>query len=207
MINITGGSPESAGLGQSSTELLTAQGWQDYIPLPHATRSHCLVKINTTHVLMADHHSYIFSNDQGFVRIADMIRPRDQAACALHGTNYVIVAGGTGPHPKGQWRQSVGYTTEVFSLQDMKWHQGPAFGPDGPYPDPPALYGGVMISEGENTFMFGEKKIFWLFTGAGSAGIDGWKWVLLQDHLKFRVYWDAFIVPSYNCSGGLQHID
>lgn len=157
-----------------------------------------MVKINTTHALLAggyDEHvqgavtsaAYIFSNDQGFVRVGDMTQPRNHAACGLHGTSYVIMAGGQGS-------RNAQLTSEYFSLDDMRWHQGPAIGKD--IGKDPGVSAGKIVSTENETFLFGQFQLFQLDTDA-----DEWKWVVVRELLNYRKFYDAFLMPSFNCRG------
>ena len=161
-----------------------------------------MVKINTTHALLAggyDEHvqgyatsaAYIFSNDQGFVRVGDMTQRREHAACGLHGTSYVIMAGGQG---SGSGSGSAQLTSEYFSLDDMRWHQGPAIGKD--VGKDPGVSGGKIVSTENETFLFGQFQLFQLDTDA-----DEWKWVVVRELLNYRKFYDAFLMPSFNCRG------
>ena len=91
---VTGGTDWELGSWLASAELLIDGEWEAGVDLPVAVQAHCMVQLNYSHVFYsggweADGNitksSYIYSNEGGFQRLADMETSRAWHGCALKG--------------------------------------------------------------------------------------------------------------------------
>merc|ERR1711892_89346 len=162
---VTGGSDGQSAL--SSTEVLTGNTWHSSTPLPTPLDSHCMVKINSSHVFIAgglDHNgystaaAYLYSSTSGFTTLPSMAKPRHYHACGILGTDVWVGGGRTEGTGGGVLK-----TVETSSLASEFWTKGP--------PLPVATSGGRMMTVDGSLFMFGNRVIWQLKT---TGGEDYW---------------------------------
>merc|ERR1712106_470739 len=163
---VTGGYYASGHL-LSSTEELTGNTWHSSTPLPTPLDSHCMVKINSSHVFIAgglDHNgysttaAYLYSSTSGFTTLPSMAKPKHYHACGVLGTDVWVGGGRTEGTGGGVLK-----TVETFSLASESWSKGP--------PLPIATSGGRMMTVDGSLFMFGNRVIWQLKT---TGGEDYW---------------------------------
>ena len=87
--------------------------------------------------------AYLFSDNAGFVRLANMSTPRRFHSCGLNAGDLIIVAGGLIKNHDGTLN-----STEIFNLSTLTYVTGPVL--------PAATYGAAMISDNAGTILIGE---------------------------------------------------
>ena len=101
-----------------------------------------MVRVNQSHILITGGEratSYLYSEDTGFTRIADMRTPnRRNHGCSLIKDNVVIIAGG--------WY--AGLRTEYLDLTTLTWSEGP---------ETPTL---VFMAQMVGSYLIGHDKIY-----------------------------------------------
>merc|ERR1712106_637196 len=161
---VTGGYDERGNV-LTSTEVLTGNTWLSSTPLPTPLDSHCMVKINSSHIFMAggsDYSgyyavTYLYSSTSGtFSPLPDMAMARDDHACGILGTD-VWVGGGY------NYSVAAGKSVEAFSLTSQAWREGP--------PLPIGTRAGRMMTVDGSLLMFGNRVIWQLKT---TGGQDYW---------------------------------
>jgi len=156
----------------ASTTLWDGASWLNTTQqpeLPDYTVGHCLVRLNSSHVLLTGGTlawesgapettaSYLYSQDSGFVRVNDMPTPRALHGCGVH-QGEVVVAGGWGGGSQ---------TSDIFSLETLTWQTGPRLSSGQGY-----ARTADFISWNNRAFWVGEKWV-WELTGAEKSS---WKW-------------------------------
>ena len=187
-----------------STELWDGERWSSHDPLPETLHSHCLVRLNNTHVFLTGGHSsryngysrasYFYSKATGFQRAPDMRGRRRHHRCGLHDGRYVIVAGGSGDvfvAGGGDLYEDVWITSsssECFDLETGTWYKGPSVDTFD--------FGQHLVSWGSHTYCIGWKKI-WEFVKTGHV----WEWVEVAEMETQRQHetFQAFLVSAQDC--------
>jgi len=185
---VTGGHDEVE--YHDTVEFWDDHSWHDYTPLPDRLSGHCLVKLNTTHLLLAGGRneeqsaaSYLFSKETGWVRQADMINARSYFSCALiKDQGLVVVAGGS------VFNFGTQKKTEFFNLGNLTWSHGPDL--------PIGISGSKMISlEGNQVFLLGKNKILQLKPLELST-VSWWRWIEVREMKDERSSWDFVGIKS-----------
>jgi len=107
-----------------TTEIWSNGRSKPHVRLPTELNDHCVTPLNTTHVLLtggkkgfntiAD--AFIYSEEDGFIKIDDMKTARSGHACYAIDDNTVLIAGGC-----------YGKSTEILDLTSLTWSPGPEF--------------------------------------------------------------------------------
>ena len=153
-----------------------------------------MVRLNSTHVLLTGGKdpytsksgyaaSYIHSKATGFVPVEDMNTPRHSHACGLvDGNKAFVVAGSDG------FTDIAGKTSEYFSLETLKWHEGPSI--------PGDTWGGEMVSWNNRTYFLGHKDILELVKSE-----NVWEWLKVGEMRIKRRFFKAFAMKAEDCMG------
>jgi len=176
-----------------TTEIWNNNQSLPHVKLPMAVYSHCLLSLNTTHVLLTggttgfdSSAAFIYSEGNGFTRIQDMKTPRYDHGCSVINESTVIVAGG---YVSSVYSSSVEErSTEYLDLTSLTWSPGPELPRDvfeaqmlGPEVLGPEIGGHLLI---------GDNKIYKLEEGL--AQTRGWTEVTeTKYYMDFR---QAFVV-------------
>jgi hypothetical protein len=179
---------------RGTSEMWDGNSWQDYDALPEYLWRPCMVRLNSTHVLLTGGKdpytsksgyaaSYIHSKATGFVPVEDMNTPRHSHACGLvDGNKAFVVAGSDG------FTDIAGKTSEYFSLETLKWHEGPSI--------PGDTWGGEMVSWNNRTYFLGHKDILELVKSG-----NVWEWLKVGEMRIKRRFFKAFAMKAEDCMG------
>jgi len=171
-----------------TTELWSNNQWQEHVRLPVMMSSHCMTWVNQSHILLTggiigdDEYSaasYLYSEETGFTRIADMKTRRSNHGCSLINESLVFVAGGN----KGSNRNS----TEYLDLATLTWFDGPELPGDVGYA---TMTGDILVG--------GKKKIFKLEKLGLSVG--QWQWAEIGELEDPRSHFQAFEISDKFCN-------
>jgi len=110
-----------------TTEIWNNNQSQPHVRLPDGRRKHCLVSLNNTHALLTGGYTqseesaaaFIYSERNGFTRIADMKTTRTGHGCSVINDNTVVVAGGLTKN----YRPTS--STEYLNINSLTWAEGP----------------------------------------------------------------------------------
>ena len=178
------------GNSTSSTEIWDGKTWKSHVELPRPLESHCIVKINSSHVFVGggdfiakNNYSlislmaFIYDGNE-FTPVANLSMPRINPACGLHEDHYVFVTGGNFDDEYDSYE-----TSEYFSLKTMTWNEGPSFDSEAD--------GGQILSTNNRTILIGNNYIYELI----KVGEESWEWEKLG-MFDERESFDAFLIAG-----------
>jgi len=185
---VTGGNSFHNGI-LATTELVANNKTRSHVTLPENVEGHCIVKINNTHSLVTGgwtrswvnyqpisndtRSAHLYSEDDGFLKIEDMSRKRNNHGCSLINNNTVIVVGGD--------RSGYPQSSELLDLTTMTWSVGPK------------LYQGNSQAAMIGNILIGKDWIYKLEEEVLEQTTQ-WHWTKMWDMKKSREDVGAFIV-------------
>jgi len=170
-----------------TTELVTNNQSRSHVRLPEGVTGHCLIRINQTHYLLAGGFTglpgpglstvYLYSEEGGFTKIADIGSNNRIRGCSVINNSTVVFAGA--------------FDSKFLNLRDSKfldlrtltWSPGPKL----PHYVSPAytnMVGNILI---------GRRKIFKLVEEIKAEGKQ-WRWITAAELKYSGKYAQAFVV-------------
>jgi len=179
----------------NTTEVWDKKTWHDGEPLPQPVSGHCIVKLNSSHLLLAGGRNeeqlaetYLYSKDKGWEQQADMMNKRSHFSCALVKSGLVMVAGGS------MYNIEAKYKTEFFDVETLTWSAGPDL--------PTAISGSKMVSLTDNkVILIGNGKI-WQLVPLELSSVSWWVWTELLDMKESRSSFDIVPISQSLCKSG-----
>jgi len=158
-----------------TTEIWSNNQSRPHVRLPGRMGSHCLVSLNSTHVLLTGGYTgsdissaaFLYSEGNGFTKIEDMKKARYGHGCSVIDDSTVIVAGGI--ISSGEYSYS-SRSTEYLNLTSLTWSDGPELPSRGPQAQ--ILGPEVLGPEIGGHLLIGKYRIYKLEEGLGQT--RGW---------------------------------